>query len=254
VQKERRAEMKRIRVSLLFLIPSLFIGLSIIVIPTIGFTGPYSPIIGTPGEGFIYGDATNNNLVTADDALAITRYYVGLPNPDALQLSAADVNLNGYIDIVDALHIRNYLGDYNSLDEKLIGSGDSGIEWTSYSLINNTGEVWTDFHLRLDTYTSDFFTTPADDFYFFENVYDGPGSYTIGNDNRSIDIIGLNIGIGEEFNFNVDFDSDGSGFYGLFGQPTTHTAPIPESSTLLLLGTGLVGLAGIGRKKFFKKQ
>jgi len=47
--------------------------------------------------------------------------------------------------------------------------------------------------------------------------------------------------------------SNGQGGAEIGFNVSLEITPIPKPATMLLLGSGLIGLAGYGRKRFFKK-
>ncbi len=89
------------------------------------------------------------------------------------------------------------------------------------------------------------FSSPNTTFYSYEF---GGKNFRYLNGNLDTGLLGAEIG---DWMYAV-LDNGGKILGGEFSPKTTSSNAVPEPTTMLLLGAGLVGLAGFGRKKFKK--
>jgi len=144
---------------------------------------------------------------------------------------------------------------FPNLTPQIIPFGSSG----SYdvNVTNNTGVTWTDFHLTEWIAPGQGGLQSVD--------YSGEGSAnfyveifpTYATDH--VDFTGLDVISGEVLSFTLAFNFGlfSAGGEGLQFLPTTDGGgdggtSVPEPTTMLLLGSGLVGLVGYGRRRFKK--
>lgn len=186
----------------------------------VAFVGPASALVWDVGEGangheykiYYFEDNADKNWESARSALVGTGYTLA-----AITSSQEQKFIQDYLNKEAVSGKKDlWIGGKQDPKEALPKEGWSWV----------TGEKW--------DYQS-WIAGEANDYYDGRNGYDPINSEMF-----------LSVRSGSNWNWNDE------GNLGNISGYLAETAPVPEPGTIVLMGLGLVGLAGVGRKKFRK--
>jgi len=164
--------------------------------------------------------------------------------------------------VVECANSTTISATFTTLNSKIIGGQPPGSYLYinapyDFEITNDTGVNWTDFHLQTSTgsFVVDTYAGPGTAAFtntFF--VAGAPPTFPSYTGAGQLDITSINIAPSGILDFTVNLaigPSESAGFLGILitGNPTTGgTSTVPEPTTMLLLGSGLLGLWGFRRK------